>query len=305
MYRFIVNPNAKTGLGFQVWEEIEKVLKERQIEYRIYFTGRTRHATRIAREITALPGEHTIIALGGDGTINEVVNGISDLSRTTLGYIPIGSSNDFARGMNLTTDPLKALDHILDPKDYTHINIGVFHYEDKTKRFAVSGGFGFDAAVCHHIQVSKLKLFLNRIKLGKLSYAAVAVQRILSMTPQKMTVTLDDDRKMEFDNAYFAAAMNQKYEGGGFKFCPKADPGDDFMDVIVVAGLSKFKLLCCLPTAFKGWHTLFKGIYIYRCKKMELESDISLPIHADGEPVFPRKHVCASLEPEKLRVILS
>lgn len=305
MYRFIVNPNARTGLGFRVWEEIEKVLKERQVEYRIYFTGRTRHATRIAREITALPGEHTLIVLGGDGTVNEVVNGIQDLSRTTLGYIPIGSSNDFARGMKLSTDPLKALDNILSSTNYALINIGAFHYENKQKRFAVSGGFGFDAAVCHQIMVSKLKLFLNRIKLGKLSYAAVAIQRIAAMTPTKMTLILDDEKKLEFDRVYFAAAMNLPFEGGGFKFCPDADSGDDMLDVIIVENLSKIKILCLLPTAFKGWHTRFKGIHIYRCRNMTLESEVSLPIHADGEPVFPRKRVDVFLEPEKLRVIVS
>ena len=77
--------------------------------------------------------------------------------------------------------------------------------------------------------------------------------------------------------------MNQKYEGGGFKFCPHASPSDGYLDVIVVDGLSKPKVLCCLPTAFFGKHTLFRGVHIFRCKKIDIHSDLALPVHKDGE----------------------
>lgn len=305
MYSFIVNPNARTGLGFQIWEDLEKVLKEKKVDYEVHFTKRTRHATKIAEELTSAPGEHTLIVLGGDGTINEVVNGIADLKHTTLGYIPIGSSNDFARAMHLSTDPVQALNNILSPQKYTDVNIGLLNYSDKTKRFAVSAGLGFDAGVTHQVMVSKLKLFLNKLKLGKLSYAVVALQRIISMTPRKMTLILDDKKRLEFDKVYFAAAMNQRYEGGGFAFCPAADPSDDILDIILVSDISKLKILFLLPTAFKGWHVHFKGVRTFRCKKAELISETPLPVHTDGEPVFLKRTISASLEPDKLHIITS
>ena len=89
MYTFIVNPNARTGLGLKMWRKIESVLKERGVKYASYLTKYQAHAARIARRVTSEPGIHTIIILGGDGTINEVINGIADLSKVTLGYIPI------------------------------------------------------------------------------------------------------------------------------------------------------------------------------------------------------------------------
>ena len=303
MYTFITNPNARSGLGIQMWKSIELVLKEKNILYEVFFTKYQHHATKIVRQITADHEPHTIIVLGGDGTINEVISGIVDLAKVTLGYIPIGSSNDFARGLNLPTDPARALENILAPSHYTPLNIGVLEYEDKKRRFAVSTGIGFDAGVCHEVMVSKLKILLNKLKLGKLTYAGVALHRILTISPKKMTVTLDDERKIEFEKVYFATAMNLAYEGGGFKFCPKARPNDDLLDIIVVSDMTKLKILALLPTAFKGWHTHFKGIHIDSCRKIDIVSEVSLPIHTDGEPVFQRKHIQAYLEPEKIRLI--
>lgn len=305
MYTFIVNPNARSGLGHKVWNELEAILKKRGVNYQVLFTKYQRHATAITKELTSADNRQTLIILGGDGTVNEVMNGIQAPDQVTVGYIPIGSSNDFARGLGLSTNPETALLHILRPCEYTYINIGTLSYEDKTQRFAVSAGIGFDAAVCHQVMVSRLKVFLNKIRLGKLTYAGVAIRSMLSLSPGNMTVTLDDHRRIDFESVYFAAAMNQQFEGGGFKFCPDADPGDDILNIIVIAGIPKLKALLLLPTAFKGWHVHIKGIHIYTCKKADFVSEKALPIHTDGEPVFWQKHMCASLEPQKVRVILS
>lgn len=305
MYTFIVNPNARSGLGHKIWSSLEEVLKEKNVEYEVLFTKYQHHATKLVHKLTSTGEECTIIALGGDGTINEVVNGIQDISKVTLGYIPIGSSNDFARSLKLSTDAHEALKHILNPSAYKYINVGTLEYKDKKRRFAVSSGLGFDAAVCHQIVISKLKLILNKVGLGKLTYVAVAIQRLMAQNPKPMTLTFDDGRQVNFKKAYFAAAMNQKYEGGGFKFCPKADPSDDILDIIVASDISKLKVLCLLPTAFKGWHVHIKGIYTYQCKYVDIESEIALPVHTDGEPVFLQRKARLGLEPEKLRLILS
>ncbi len=162
---------------------------------------------------------------------------------------------------------------------------------------------GFDAGVCHETAVSRTKLLLNRLHLGKLTYVGIALHRILSLKLQSMTVTLDDSRKITFDKVYFAAAMNLMYEGGGFKFCPKADCRDDLLNLIVIDGLSKLKILALLPTAYRGWHVHFRGVHTYTCRKIDLISTTPLPLHTDGEPVMRQTTARFSLEPEKLRVI--
>ena len=151
MYTFIVNPNARTGLGHQVWSELEAELQAQNIQYQVFFTKYQNHATKITRELTNTSEPCTLVVLGGDGTINEVIDGIENFSSVTLGYIPIGSSNDFSRGMCLSSDSKTALKHILSPTDFSYINIGNLEYGSVKRRFAVSAGIGFDAQVCHKI----------------------------------------------------------------------------------------------------------------------------------------------------------
>lgn len=305
MYNFIVNPNARSGMGQKVWKELDFILKERCITHQVFITKYQRHATQITRELTSAHSRCTIIILGGDGTVNEVLNGITELSDVTLGYIPLGSGNDFARGYGLSSNPLEALNRILTPTKYHAMNVGVLSYTNKRRRFAVSSGIGFDAEVCHQVVISKLKVLLNKIKLGKLSYVFIALQRIIAMKPSSMTLRMDNGTTMNFQKVYFIAAMNSKFEGGGFQFCPKANPGDDLLDIIVISGLSKLQVLALLPTAFIGLHTHFKGVHTFQCTKAEIVSDKALPIHTDGEPLFLQRRLVFSLEREKIRVIAS
>lgn len=305
MYTFIVNPHAKSGLGGRVWEQTEGILKEKGVSYRSFFTKYQRHATQIVRELTADQGEHRIVVLGGDGTVNEVLNGIQDLSRVILGYIPVGSGNDFARYFHHPSDPVQALERILNPGKIAEMNVGVLSYRqgERRKRYGVSAGMGFDAGVCHQAVISKLKVVLNRLRLGKLTYTGVALSQMAALRPGWIRVSLDGKEPVIHEKAYFAAAMNHPYEGGGFKFCPGADPCDGILDVTVIAGLPKWLVLLLLPTAFWGLHVKFRGIYTYTCREAVFESERPLPLHTDGEPVFLQRAVQVGLEPETIRLI--
>lgn len=305
MYNFIINPNARSGLGQKTWESLEDTLKKRRISYRAFLTRYRSHATKITQDILSGSGRSTLIILGGDGTINEVINGISNFHLVTLAYIPIGSSNDFARGMKLSRDPHTALEHILTPSRFTYLSVGALEYGKQTRRFLVSAGFGFDAEVCSRVSASRLKSFFNRLSLGKFSYVGVAIISLLLQTPGKMRITMDNRKPAVFEKVYFCAAMNQKYEGGGFMFCPKADPTDDFLDIIVVEGLSRLKIFCLLPTAFFGKHTMFSGIHTYRCKKAVMESETALHFHTDGESISVQQKISTTLESQKIRFIIS
>lgn len=305
MYTFIVNPNARSGLGQKVWKDLEIILKKRNVPYEVYFTKYQRHATSITSRITSDGEKHTIVALGGDGTVNEVVNGIADFDKTIFGYIPIGSSNDFARGLELPTDPVKALENILSCPHLHPMNVGEIIYKNKKRRFAVSSGFGFDADICHEAVVSHVKYLLNKLKLGKLTYVCIALHRLFVTKPCTVTVTLDNEKTITFPNTYFVAMMNNKYEGGGVKFCPKAKNDDDKLDILVASNVPKLKVLCLIPLALFGWHTPFKGVSLFTCKRIHLHAEKALPVHTDGEPFFLQRDVSAGCMPEKLRVITS
>ena len=301
--QFIVNPASKTGRGIEIWKAVETVLKSSGIEYEAFFTKRIGHGTEIARQLTETPGEHMIVALGGDGTVNEVVNGIVRLKDTILGYIPTGSGNDLAGGLGLPTDPMTSIEHILENKAHLHMNVGVAKVEDCVRRFAVSCGMGWDAAITHEVAVSKFKKILNKLKLGKLSYVAIALKQIFAFKTAPMEVQIDNKPPMKFKNNFFSAVMNNPYEGGRVMMCPAASWSDDLLDICIVDSVPKLKLLMVIPLAYKGWHRFFKGVHIKRGEKMTLRSSKPLPVHVDGENFGYYEEVTVWLEKEKLRVI--
>ena len=302
-YSFIVNPKSCSGHGGLIWDVLEPELLKQNVEYEVFFTEHERHATEIAGQLTQDECEHTLVVLGGDGTVNEVITGIRDCSKVILGYIPTGSGNDFTRAVKLPTDPGKALENILHPGRVIPMDVGVMRCDGKEYRFAVSTGIGFDAAVCHEVAVSKLKAFLNRFRLGSLSYLGVALRRLLLDQPVRTKITMDDGEGKTFEGMYFAAVMNHPYEGGGFYFCPKAKIDDGLLDVIVVAGISKLKILFLLPTSFKGKHVKYHGIHIFQCRKMKIQAEKKMPLHTDGEPVAVSDEMEVELLPEQIRLI--
>lgn len=304
MYYFIVNPKSSSGKGLDIWKMAEQQLMKVKCDYRVLFTKEKGHATRLARYISAEKSPCVLVAVGGDGTANEVIDGICDYSKVTFGYIPTGSSNDLARGLGLTSDPMKALEQILNPSTYHNMRIGISRFEDETRHFAVSSGIGYDAAICHEALNSRIKDFLNKIKLGKLTYTGIALRQLFLLKASSMELVMDGKPAISYPKTYFIAAMNLKYEGGGFKFCPDADSSDEWLDIIVVEKMSKFKVLLALPTAYFGKHTHFKGIHIFRCRRAQILADKDLAVHTDGEYFRCRSELELSLEPMPLKFIV-
>ena len=303
MYYFIVNPSSRSGNGIAVWKAVEQILKEEKAEYQAFFTDHRYHATELARELTSKDEKITLVALGGDGTVNEVLNGIQDLSKVTFAYIPTGSSNDFARSLGLPSDPIEAVHNILRPKYLCRIDIGLANLNGKDHRFAGSSGCGFDAAVCHEALASKIKNLLNRLHLGKLTYVGIALKQIVMSKYFASTLTLDDGKTLHFKKTFFIAGMNCNYEGGGLKMCPAAAADDGYLDICVVDSLPRLVIATMLPTAYFGKHTIFPGIHMYRAKKMSLDFDGQVAFHSDGEPEYIHNHLELSCIPNCLTFI--
>ncbi|MDY3917625.1 MAG: diacylglycerol kinase family lipid kinase [Candidatus Limivivens sp.] len=304
MYYFIVNPKSGSGKGLKIWNTLESRLKNEKIPYQVFLTHKKGDSEAFAAEISSHHTPCILTAVGGDGTANEVLNGLQSFEGITFSYIPVGSSNDLARGLGLPADPSGMLDCILKPSRTIAMNVGCCHADGETKRFLVSSGIGYDAAVCHQALNSRLKNVLNRIRLGKLTYLGIALQQLIRLKPFPMNLTLDQDQALTFQGIFFAAFMNLPYEGGGFRFCPKAAPDDGFLDICLVERMPRLKVLFLLPTAFKGRHTLFRGIHIYRCRNVTLNLPSPMAIHTDGESFAFRSGMEVSLEPSSLPFIV-
>ena len=308
MYHFIVNPVSRSGKGLKLWQQqIEPELKTQNIEYSVEFSKERGDVTNIVAKISSAAKNESnciIVILGGDGTVNDAVQGIKDFENTTLAYIPTGSSNDFARDLKLPKSVKKNLRRILDAKAPVLMDVGQVETERGTRRFAVSSGLGFDGAVCQKSVHSILKKRLNKIGLGKLTYLGIALNQIINAPKVDAEITFADGKKINAKNLLFFAAMVHKYEGGGFKFCPKADAYDGELDFICAANKTVPGILLALPTAFFGFHSIFKGIDIYRFKNAEIKTSIPLWLHTDGEVGYKAQYLNFSQADEKLKFIL-
>ena len=175
-----------------------------------------------------------------------------------------GSGNDLARGLHLETDPLKALEQILSGGQTGSIRIGELSTPAFSRRFLVSSGLGFDAAVCEGALHSKFKKFLNQFHLGKLTYTGIALKEIFLSHCPKSKLILDNDAVIETPTLLFASAMNLPYEGGGFQFCPEADSKDDHLDLILVEKMPKLKGFSPSPYClFRKTHPFPRHSYPY------------------------------------------
>lgn len=305
MYYFIINPKARSGAGLAMWEKAQQILESEQVTYKSFFTRYTGHGTKLANHICQiLSSDDTLIVLGGDGTLGEVLDGIMEPEKTSFAYIPTGSGNDFARGMMIHRDIEKAIHGILKPEKIEMLDICSCKTPKAAHSFAISSGLGYDAGVCHEVLISPLKKVLNRLKLGKLTYTIIALKQLLTFKPFHLELVLDGDKNVIYDSVYFAAAMNQQYEGGGFRFCPDAKPGDGFLDLIIVHDISKLKVLFVLPTAYFGKHTRFKGVEIIRCQNAAFRADRKVPVHFDGESAGISSSAVISVGQRKIPVIV-
>lgn len=308
IYHFILNPASRSGKGQQLWDTvIEPYLQAAQIHYEAHFSREAGDVTRLTQEITSVESTepHRIVILGGDGTMDEALQGIYDLSCAVLGYIPIGSGNDFTRDMPIPRDPLKALKAILEAKGTTSMDIGTTTYSDGTsRRFIVSSGIGFDAAVCEETNRSDMKGFLNKIGLGKLTYLGVALKQLFASKAISCQIRLDDGEPISIEKILFVAFMNHMYEGGGFKFAPQADYRDGLLDLCVVGDLSKALILVALPTAFLGKHYMFRGIAAYRARKIEIQTSAPLWVHTDGEVSRRSDHLTVTCQKQALQMYI-
>ena len=305
MYHFIVNVHGSSGKAFLKWNKIRALLKAKKIEFKVHVPQRVGHAMQIAKEVSSLnESDIKIVVVGGDGTINEVLNGITDFSRVKMGLIPTGSGNDFTRGMKLPRhNPKKALNIILNSKGDKKIDLGrstVLSTND-SRIFGISSGFGLDAIVGTGINESKIKKILNYVHLGKLSYALLTVQTLFTMRTYSVSLKFDDDQPVQFNKLIFLAAMNFKAEGGGVPMCPKAKGDDGQLSICLAAGVPKILTFFKFPLLCLGLHGRSKGFY---CKSLLLQSNEKSILHTDGELVGNVDSVKFEVLPQKLTMLV-
>lgn len=304
MYYFIVNEQGGSGKAKKTWAKVQKLLEKSKTEYKALFTQKDISASDIARNISSLDGHKNIVVAGGDGTINEVLNGLGNFEDISLGVIPTGSGNDFARGIGISKNTRKTLSRILASDGIRKIDLGRVHYDDgRTRLFGISSGLGMDAIVCKKALVSKLKNVLNKIGLGKFTYILYTIHTLFSMSTDTFRISFDGAEPQVFEKLIFIAMMNCVAEGGGVKMAPQAKVDDGKLSICIAAGIKKLTAFFYFPLLIVGKHKKLRGFTLTDCQKLEITSGQPATLHLDGEYGGEVTHITVDSLKQKLSIL--
>jgi YegS/Rv2252/BmrU family lipid kinase len=280
----LVNPNAGKRKGEKDWHEIAAQLTSAGIKYKYVFTEHRGHAVLLTREYIE-NGYRNIVVVGGDGTLNEVVNGIfmQDKIATneiTLAMIPVGTGNDWCRMFHIPGDYKQAIGLINKHKIFVQ-DTGAIKYiskegSEKTRYFINMAGMGFDALVAKKTNKQK--------ELGKsnpLSYVVNIFSSLFSYTNTRVTILLDKE-KITSDIFSMSVGICQ-YNGGGMKQAPGALPDDGLFDLTIIKPIGKFKIIRNIIKLFDGSFTQMPEVSTYRSTKIIIHSEPKMYMEADGE----------------------
>lgn len=275
---FIVNMRAGNFKGRRVWQKLEQQLT---ISYTLHETKYAGHAREITEQLAKEKTQQLIIAIGGDGTMHEVVNGARQATHLILGYVKGGSGNDFARAFTYFEDAV-AIEAFLKSPTIRLVDSGkVCFNHQQTLQFINNFGIGFDAFVCELVNGSQTKKLFNKMGLGKLSYAYFVAQALIQFKP--FTLQIEGEENHSFENVWFATVSNQPYFGGGMNLSPASQIADGLLEITVVNNLPRLKFLLLFLTVFKAKHTRFKAVTQFQIQRATLSVDKLMSIHTDGE----------------------
>lgn len=260
--KIIVNPSAGKGKAGRELPRLKGLLDALGINYSLELTKCAGHATELAR-LGVQEGWPVIAAVGGDGTINEVINGVAP-SRIPLAVIPAGTGNDLVRSLKLPKSWSEAVLAITSSKELK-IDLG----EDQGCYFASLAGMGFPADVMNNVNLSK------GIFSGSMAFVWGILRTLRKLSAIPVRLDLDGEIKTQKVQGIFI--LNTAYAGGGLKFSPQADYNDGKLDVVVMRDLSVSEIMWLLPKVYRGTHLSHPKVDFYRVRDVKVET--TEPLH--------------------------
>jgi len=274
--KFIVNPSADLGRAWRSSSDLQKIVEEYG-HWDWAGTVYPVHAKELATS-AALDGYELIVAVGGDGTIHEVVNGLMQVpreSRPMLGIIPFGSGNDFSHAIGMDSRPSYAIKQIFNGTPRA-VDVGFIRDDSgKFEYWTNAVGVGFDTTVVLRFQQIK------RLR-GFSAYLTAVLQSIIkNIDASRMKITTDSESWE--DDILMIVSCNGNREGGGFLIAPEARPDDGVFHYAWIEKVSRLRILRILPEVMKGTHERFPEVRIGKFKTLNVKSEKPLYIHTDGE----------------------
>ena len=284
----IINPKAgkgKTAKKIPILKDYISTIKDTKFD--LYFTEYGSHATELAK--THAPNYDAVIAMGGDGSINEVLRGMVG-TETVMGIIPEGRGNDFARVLDFHEDIKETLDKIL------HFQTKIIDVGKIDDRYFMNGvGIGFDGYVNE-------RNFNRKVIKGPSSYYLSLLECLVLWKPMKMQITVDGNA-IPAESVFLTAIGNGNYCGGGLNLNPYAEIDDGFLDLCVVNNISKFKIIKNLSKLKDGTIDSLDEVQIIKAKEIVISCDGKMPSHYDGELYYPKGEVKLQVVEKAIEII--
>lgn len=287
----VVNPAAGGGRTGRRWPALRDELTRLGLAFDVALTTGPGDGQRRAREAVGA-GATLVVAVGGDGTLNEVVNGVVDVPGVSVALVPTGRGRDAARNLGVALDAREAVRRLPSGTD-VRMDLGLAEWDDGTRRhFVNAAGAGFDAEVARRARV--------RGGSGTVPYvlAVLAALRAHRPVPGRLAVSGTEGWSGPLTAAIVA---NGARYGGGMKIAPGADPADGVLDLVVLGAFGRLELLRWLPTVYRGGHVAHPGVTVRPVTRVRVEADAPLPTHLDGEE-GPPSPVTLSVRPGALRL---
>lgn len=290
----VLNPAAGRGAAGRARDTVTRAFRAQGWTVELLITERPGHATELARE-AATAGARHVIAVGGDGSVHEVANGLLQAgTETLLGVVPIGSGNDFAKLLGVFRhSPERAVARVVTAQR-RRFDVGKVGDE----WFVNSMGFGFGPAVV------RLRNGMSHLT-GFLSYLVPILRAFGSFTPPQFDIRAAELR--ESQPMMMVEVCNGTTAGGSYRFAPEADPADGRLDVCLIRQVSLPRFLLAIPRVIRGTHGTMKEVTIFRTSSVSIRTpSVPLVLHLDGELREPGGHECTvTLERQKLNVLVA
>ncbi len=292
----VVNPVAGGGRAARLIPRLTR--SSASLGARVLVTSRAGEAEEAAAAADA-DGYRRVVAVGGDGTVQEVLNGLTVNERAPmLGVVPAGSGNDLARTLRLPTDPARALETAISGVACAIDVAEAVDAHGTRRRFASAGGTGFDAQVAHIMAGSR-----QVWRRGRAGYLLSTLLELRRYHNTRLQLSWQDEaggeRQVEL-TALLAAFANGQYYGGGMRIAPSARADDGFLDLCVVGDISHLEALRQLPGIYRGAHVGHVAVRMMRARRLRIDGEAA-PVHLDGEP-FGHLPLTVTLAPGALRI---
>jgi YegS/Rv2252/BmrU family lipid kinase len=299
----IVNPNAGRRKAAKDWKQIASLLVKNEIPFKSVFTEHRNHAVKLAKKFIEA-GFRKLIVVGGDGTFNETINGVFEQKRfqpteVVVGIIPIGTGNDWARMFQIPHHYKDAVKIIKEGITFIQ-DVGRVQYHIKDtlheRYFANMTGMGFDAMVAEKTNKQK-----EKGKGGPMSYFYNIFTSLFSFNNAQYDIMIDDKR---IRGSVFSMNVGIcKYNGGGMKQLPFADPADGMLDMTIINKIGKLKVIRSVKKLYDGSFVEIPQVKTYQGTRISIKASSRLHLEADGESLGHAPFTF-DIYPKSLKVII-